>query len=331
MTTANLHARLSRCESLLRELKDDGVSHVYLSDETLRSWKKMLEQARSLGRGLGSQADATVEPEETEAERQARLSNLRQLTGNGEKIDLVAFTKAVEKKTLQPRAQPGGDFAIKPIPEPEPFTLPDGDKAARWAWLRKRVLDCPVCREHVQGDNQVVFGTGSLDADIFFCGEAPGQEESIQGEPFVGPAGKLLNKIIAAMGLERESVYIGNIMNWRPEMPTTYGNRKPTLEEMHFCLPYLKAQLDIVQPKVIVALGGTAVDGLLGPDPKRRVSSVRGKWHDYRGMPLMVTFHPSYLLQNGTMAKKRLVWEDMLQVMEKIGLPISEKQRGYFL
>ena len=179
---------------------------------------------------------------------------------------------------------------------------------------------------------QVVFGVGSLDADIFFCGEAPGADEEEQGEPFVGKAGQLLTKIIGAMGLQREDVYIGNIMNWRPEMPNmAVGNRPPSTEEMAFCLPYLQAQLAIVQPKVIVALGATAVKGLLGDSPKLRMRDLRGNWHSFAETPLMVTYHPSYLLRNDTLQTKRAVWEDMLLVMEKIGLPISEKQRGFFL
>ena len=99
---------------------------------------------------------------------------------------------------------------------------------------------------------------------------------------------------------------------------------------MNFCLPYLKAQIAVVQPKVIVALGGTAVNGLLGHDPKRRMGEVRGNWAEFEEVPLMITFHPSYVLRNGSEKIKRMVWEDMLQVMEKIELPISEKQRGFF-
>ncbi len=187
------------------------------------------------------------------------------------------------------------------------------------------------CKSQVKPGKKVVFGVGSLDAGIFFCGEAPGQEEEIEGEPFVGPAGQLLTRIIRAMGLERSDVYIGNIMNYRPPMPTPVGNRAPELNEMAYCTPYLKAQLEIVQPKVIVALGNTAVEGLLGHDPKRRIGRIRGQWMEFAGIDLIPTFHPSYLLRNQTLATKRLVWEDMLAVMEKLSMPVSDKQRGYFL
>jgi DNA polymerase len=120
-------------------------------------------------------------------------------------------------------------------------------------------------------------------------------------------------------------------MNWRPEMPTDVGNRPPTAEEMDFCLPYLRAQIGIVEPKAIIALGLTAVNGLLGYDQTRRMRDVRGKWLAFDGTPLMATFHPSYLLRNNLNATKRIVWEDMLAVMERLAMPIDGKQRKYFL
>lgn len=210
------------------------------------------------------------------------------------------------------------------------FELPEGDKRTQWNYLRDVVLNCPVCQSHVKSGKKVVFGMGNLDADIFFCGEAPGADEEIQGEPFVGRAGQLLTKIIQAMGLQRDQVYIGNIMNWRPEMPTEFGNRPPTQDEMEVCLPYLKAQLRIVKPKVIMALGATAVNGLLGYDPNRRMGDVRGKWFEFEGIPLIITYHPSYLLRNQTPKAKRQVWEDFLEMMRRLQMPISEKQKNFF-
>ena len=170
-----------------------------------------------------------------------------------------------------------------------------------------------------------------MDAEIFFCGEAPGAEEEQQGEPFVGPAGNLLDRIIEAMGISRDSVYLGNILNWRPQHSQAYGNRPPTIDEMEFCIPYLMAQIQIIRPKVVVALGKTATDGLLGHNPKRRLSDCRGRWNDLEGIPLMVTYHPSYLLHNPSKMSKRKVWEDMLMVMEKLEMPISQKQKDYFI
>ncbi|MDR1528478.1 MAG: uracil-DNA glycosylase [Puniceicoccales bacterium] len=222
--------------------------------------------------------------------------------------------------------------AIKNILPTNPkVILPQGSKLEQYEWLRNRVLNCEECKKHVRPGKKIVFGIGNVDADILFCGEAPGADEEIVGEPFVGRAGQLLTKIILAMELSRSDVYIANIMNWRPEMPTAVGNRPPTQEEMEFCLPYLLAQIEIVQPKVIVALGATAVSGLLGHDPTRRMHDVRGKWATFANTPLMVTFHPSYLLRNNTNAAKRVVWEDMLEVMKKLHMPINEKQQNYFL
>ncbi len=232
-----------------------------------------------------------------------------------------------------PTQKKNKEFQITPIPPPPEVQLPEGGKQQRWEWLRERVLHDPVCNEHLKPGKKVnvVFGVGSVHAELFFCGEAPGADEEIQGEPFVGRAGQLLTKILGGMGLKRDEVYIGNIMNWRPELPTASGNRPPTVDEFNYCLPFLRAQLEIVQPKVIIALGATAVNGLLGPDPKRRMGDVRGKWHEFQKIPLMITYHPAYILRSGTLRAKRTIWEDMLTVMEKVGLPVSEKQRGYFL
>lgn len=216
--------------------------------------------------------------------------------------------------------------------DPAPsVTLPAGSKLEQWNWLKNKVLTCPHCLSHLYPGKKLVFGSGNLDAEIFFCGEAPGADEEEQGEVFVGRAGQLLTKIIEAMGIKRSDVYIGNIMNWRPETPNHVGNRPPTQEEMEFCLPYLKGQVEIVKPKVIVALGATAVSGLLGFDSQRRMRDCRGNWFEFNGIPLMVTYHPSYLLRNATNAAKRIVWEDMLQVMKFLNMSISERQKNYFL
>jgi DNA polymerase len=178
----------------------------------------------------------------------------------------------------------------------------------------------------------MVFAVGSPQAALMFVGEAPGAEEEKLREPFVGPAGQKLTAIIKAMGLNRPKVYISNICKFRPAMDNQgSGNRKPTAEEMRVCLPFVVKEIDLIQPKVIVALGATAAEGLGIPGT---VGGLRGKFHSTGGIPTMVTYHPSYLLreeQTGDgIRAKRAVWEDMLKVMEKLGLPISEKQRGYF-
>jgi|TARA_B110000037_G_C17125622_1_gene507904 DNA polymerase len=178
---------------------------------------------------------------------------------------------------------------------------------------------------------KMVFATGNPDADIMLVGEAPGYNEEKEGEPFVGPAGQKLNDILKAMGVKREGVYISNLVKFRPAMPKqTTNNRKPTPEEMAACLPLVMAEISVVQPKIIIALGGTTAEGLLGLEGT--ISSMRGKWHDLSGIPARVTYHPSYLLQSsGSNQVKRSLWEDMLAAMEKLGMPISEKQKSYFL
>ncbi len=202
-------------------------------------------------------------------------------------------------------------------------------KAAAFAELCQRVMACTKCPHLAATRKNVVFGVGNINAELMFIGEAPGVEEDEQGEPFVGRAGELLTKIIQTMGLRREDVYIGNILKCRPDTPgQTAGNRKPTAEEMRTCLPYLIEQIELIQPKVIVALGGTAMEGLFGKAVQ--ITKIRGQWHQYRGIPVMPTYHPAYLLRNQAMHEKRKVWEDMLAVMKKLGLPISAKQRNYF-
>lgn len=196
--------------------------------------------------------------------------------------------------------------------------------------LRARALACVKCANLVAARTQVVFGVGNINADIMFVGEAPGADEDAQGEPFVGAAGQLLTKIIQAMGQSRSTVYIGNILKCRPDMPPgAPGNRKPTPDEMKTCIPYLLEQIDIIRPKVLVALGATAVEGLFGKAIP--ITKQRGNWMSFQGIPVMPTFHPAYLLRNQAPSEKRKVWEDMLAVMEHVSLPISEKQRGYFL
>ena len=171
---------------------------------------------------------------------------------------------------------------------------------------------------------------GNPDARLMFVGEAPGADEDEQGEPFVGRAGELLTKIIQATGLQRGDVFIANILKCRPDTPgQASGNRKPTPAEMATCIPYLHEQIDLIRPQVLVALGATAVEGLLGKTIG--ITKLRGTWQTYRGIPLMPTYHPAYLLRNQAISEKRKVWEDMLAVMEKLGMPISLKQRNFFL
>lgn len=222
----------------------------------------------------------------------------------------------------------------------EEFLNPEGaTKSEKIAWLAARAEKCVDCRGLGSLREVMVFSVGDPDAALMLVGEAPGYEEERQREPFVGPAGQKLTAILKAMGLRRpEDVYISNIVKFRPADgdPRLQGrrNRKPTPVEMEVSLKYVRAEIAVVRPKVIVALGATAAEGLLGVSGS--VGSLRNRFHDLAGTPVMVTYHPSYLLRqesdaaDGGKAEKRKVWEDMLLVMERIGLPISEKQRGFF-
>ncbi len=335
-----LRERIGAVVDDLKRLKREGVTAVSVSDEALARLRSAVERENEASAPVPASAPRamrTAAPEPSGvAESPSAPSPVAPIA---QLLDLVkAPTTTGPRTTAKVVASSAGPKSSRELPPPPVIELPPGSKRERWEWLRQRVLACPVCQAHTHGENQVVFGVGNIDADIFFCGEAPGGEEEIQGEPFVGPAGQVLTKMIVAMGLQRSDVYIGNILNWRPEMDgrrsgrtvKQTGNRPPTEEEMLFCLPYLRAQVAVVQPKVIVALGSTAAQGLLGFGSFRSLGSIRGRWLEYQGTPLMVTYHPSYLLRYADAKTKRMVWEDMLKVMERVGLSISEKQRGYF-
>jgi len=181
------------------------------------------------------------------------------------------------------------------------------DPPAALALIRADIGDCTRCKLHGLGRRQIVFGVGNPEADLMFVGEAPGRDEDEQGVPFVGSAGQLLTKIIEAIGLKREDVYIANVIKCRPP-----ENRNPEPEEVETCEPFLFRQIDTIKPKVIVALGTFAARALLRTlDP---ISRLRGRVYDYRGAKLIPTFHPAYLLRNPS--SKREVWEDMKRVRE---------------
>ena len=216
------------------------------------------------------------------------------------------------------------------------ITFPAGDKAVRWQSLREQALNDATCRGNVTPGMKLVFGVGSLDSKIMFVSEAPGPEEEAQGEPFVGPAGQLLTRMIQAMGMQRADVYLASILSWRPQLPQVNGreaegSRPPSEDEVRYCLPYLRAQIEVVNPDLLVALGSNAAQGLLGFKSFKALGDVRGKWHEFAGKPLMVTYHPNYILRNQSNRSKRMIWDDFLKVMERAALPVTEKQRGFFL
>ena len=234
--------------------------------------------------------------------------------------------RAALAQLLETRSAPASANVIREAP----VAAAVGGKPERLTPLRDRVAACTKCPHLASSRTQTVFGVGNPDAEIMFIGEAPGADEDAQGEPFVGKAGQLLTRIIQTMGFARGDVYIANILKCRPDMPPgSFGNRPPTPVEMQTCRSYLVEQIEIIQPKVLVALGAVAVEGLLGTRGTMR--DLRGRWHSYQETPLMITYHPAYLLRNQSPSEKRKVWEDMLLVLERLERPISEKQRNYFL
>lgn len=342
-----MRAALTALTDELRRLKASGVKTVAVSDASVAALRRVLEARKMAAASapVAARPSAIVaEPPQATAPVAPARANVTPSAPASAPAGRPAPAAAPAFKPYEPppptvrpaRAAAEGSSGLAPIPEPPVVALPEGTKQVRWEALRQLVLGDPVCKAHVRPKKLVVFGVGNLDSRIMFVGEAPGAEEEVRGEPFVGPAGELLTKMIGGMGLKRTEVYIGNIMNWRPEILTVgggeqYGNREPTEQEMRYCLPYLRAQIEVVQPELLVALGGTAAKGLLGPDKVPSVGSVRGKWHEFNGRPLMVTYHPSYILRSMTNRSKRMIWEDLLKVMERAELPISDKQRGYFL
>src|SRR4051812_30502948 len=177
--------------------------------------------------------------------------------------------------------------------------------------------DCSRCKLHAQGRTQVVFGVGNPDADLMFVGEAPGGDEDIQGIPFVGRAGQLLTKMIQAINLERDQVYIANVIKCRPP-----GNRNPEPDEVETCQPFLFQQIDAIRPRVIVALGSFAAKALLGSNES--ISRLRGRAYDFRGAKLVPTFHPAFLLRSPE--RKRDSWEDLKRARALLTAPVSQDE-----
>jgi uracil-DNA glycosylase family 4 len=209
---------------------------------------------------------------------------------------------------------PGSLFAAAEAATP---SLPLDDRRKALKLLVDEVKGCVKCAELCSTRTQTVFGQGEFGAELCFIGEAPGADEDAQGQPFVGAAGQLLNKIIAACGLKREEVYICNILKCRPP-----GNRTPQPNEAANCRGFLERQIELVQPKFICALGGCAATNLL--QTTASLGKLRGKFHDYRGIPVLCTYHPAYLLPHRSPEKKRDVWEDMKLLMAKMGRTIPK-------
>ena len=220
-------------------------------------------------------------------------------------------------------SQPAPDALFAPAADQAAFNAPDlsrEEKRARLLALDdKEVRGCTKCRL-CETRTQTVFGEGDPDAKVFFIGEGPGENEDLTGRPFVGRAGEMLNKWIAAMGLKREQVFIANIVKCRPP-----NNRVPAPDEVATCTPYLQRQLEIVRPKVIVTLGLPSAKYML--QTSSTMGRLRGQWHEWRGIKLMPTFHPAYVLRSYTNEVRAAVWDDLKKVMGEIGLAVP-KQRS---
>ena len=218
----------------------------------------------------------------------------------------VSVSDAAAMPSAEPGARIAGEAPARITNHESPITGLDGRRAAimlkEWPALKAEVAACTACALHAKR-NKTVFGVGDENADWLFVGEGPGAEEDAQGEPFVGQAGRLLDNMLAAIRLKRgENVYIANVVKCRPP-----GNRNPEAGEALACEPYLHRQIDLIRPKLIVALGKVAAANLLATDAS--VASMRGRVHEYRGTPLIVTYHPAYLLR--TLADKAKAWEDL--------------------
>ncbi len=214
--------------------------------------------------------------------------------------------------------QPAADAVLETVPTKTQISpsLPPviGDKPAALKLIREDIGDCTRCRLH-KGRTNLVFGVGNVNADLMFVGEGPGADEDAKGEPFVGRAGQLLNNMISAMGIRREDVYIANVVKCRPP-----SNRTPEKDECDVCSPFLMRQIDVIKPKVIVALGAVAAKNLLAVNDS--MSNLRGRWYDFRDSKLLVTYHPAYLLRDPR--QKKEAWKDLQMVMKYLGLKPPE-------
>ncbi|MEN9975268.1 MAG: hypothetical protein RLZZ282_1274 [Verrucomicrobiota bacterium] len=281
-----------------------GVSHVYLDEAARAGLRAVLMRAAPPAMAIKAGASAPTAGK-------SRLSS----AGPGD---------------LRPAVQVGAAAATAAAAAVV-VTAVGVSKAERLASLRQQAESWGAARVLGTLRETMVFGVGNPDARIVLVGEAPGYEEEKKREPFVGPAGQKLDGILKAMNLTREDVYLTLIVKFRTATDRqATNNRKPTREEIAACLPVIAAEVGIVRPACIVALGRTVAEGLLGLTGE--VANIRGPWYAFDGIPTCVTYPPSYLLQtSANLAVRRQVWEDMLMVMEEVGMTITPKQRAFFL
>jgi len=320
-------------EEFLRAEQARGVKTVPLDDEAreiLRGWYRFARKTRRPGAQATSMKEKRRQPA-------ARVREDAPAGAYGADVPRTAPAQEAPGEAAPnfaevAREAEAAESAVAAAPAAPVEPVAQGATAAeKIASLAAQAEQWAPARNLGTLRDTMVFSCGNPEADLMLVGEAPGYQEERQRKPFVGPAGQKLDAILKAMGLDREEVYISNIVKFRPSMPNqTTSNRKPSPEEMLACLSFVRAEVRIVRPKCIVALGGTAGEGLLGL--AGTVGGMRRNWHEFEGIPARVTYHPAYLLHgNAGHSEKRKIWEDMMEVMENLGLPISEKQRRFFL
>jgi uracil-DNA glycosylase family 4 len=289
-------------DALLEELyrqKAAGVKRVSVSDESVALLKELAGTAA---------VSATPKP--------------------AAPVAMAPATKPVVRPATPVTKNEGTIIVSHPLPDPPVIKLPSGTKAEQLLWLQKTIEACEVTQKHLEG-KKALLGRGSETAKVFFVGEAPALEEVEANRSFVGPAGELLSKIISATGLTEKECYFANLMTWRPKPPTAFGKRPPNASEVAFNRPYLLAQIEIIKPQIIVAVGAQAFGALTHSTTP--IMQIRGQWQNVDGLEVLPTLHPNYLLHSPSLSNKRLVWEDFMQIMTKLGMPISDKQKAYFL
>ena len=289
----------------LRELEGRGEKYISVDDDARKILREFYLRARN---GTVASASA-VSPNKAAGVKPVAAKT-------ADVADLSAETPHVETQQHDAAAADGLQASGSSAKE-------------KIASLKRQVAKWPAVLALADLRKTMVFSVGNPEADIMLVGESPGYDEERLGEPFVGKAGQKLDGILKAMGVERNNTYITNILKFRPAMPNqTTNNRQPTSEELAAFMPFIQEEIKVVAPKVIIALGGTAAQALLASEES--LVNMRGEFHDCDGVPLRVTYHPSYILHNEATSEKRKIWEDMLAVMDLLQMPVSEKQRGYF-
>lgn len=320
----------------LRRLRRDGVSRVSVSEPSLAALRTLVASVKTGDTPAALSAGGVPPPALSNktpvAEKSSPAPEIVRETPPARPVEKVVIpvieTPVPEYAPVAAKSAAPKTPAVPPTPAPPVIALPSGDVVKRLAALREKLLADPVATARVSPGKKLAVFDGAVDAPVLFLIHMPGPDDGLEGRVLAGAEGELYGKIVAAMGLPRAKIQTASLLPYRPEIPGGYDHREPTPDEIDYFLPYLRALISEVKPRAIVALGGGAQDALFGKS--ETISKSRGNWREYEGIPVMPTYHISYLIRNNTNKSKRIVWEDILAVMERLGLPISEKQRGYF-